>query len=118
MSGISCHVLDTALGRPAAGIEVRLERLLLGNPEDASSWHLLGSRQTNTDGRATGLEAASARELGRHRISFEIEEYFRRTGQALFYPRVQVQFMVESPSANYHIPLLLSPFGYSTYRGS
>lgn len=118
MSGISCHVLDTTLGRPAAGIEVRLERLLLGNPDDASSWYTLGRVQTNADGRATGLEAASGRELGRHRISFEIEEYFRRTGQAIFYPRVQVQFIVESPSDNYHIPLLLSPFGYSTYRGS
>jgi 5-hydroxyisourate hydrolase len=111
-------VLDTTLGRPAAGVEVRLERLTLGAPDAATSWHILASTHTNADGRASGLEAAGTRALGRHRISFETEAYFRRTGQAVFYPQVQVQFIIESPSDNYHVPLLLSPFGYSTYRGS
>jgi 5-hydroxyisourate hydrolase len=117
MSGISCHVLDTALGHPAAGIEVRLERSI-GAPEDSSGWQTLGQARTNADGRAVDLEAATGRALGRHRVTFETEAYFRRTGQTVFYPRVQVQFVVASPTDNYHIPLLLSPFGYSTYRGS
>jgi 5-hydroxyisourate hydrolase len=118
MSGISCHVLDTALGRPAACIEVRLERLVGETPDEASSWHTLGRAATNVDGRAMGLEAAAARELGRHRITFETEAYFQRTGQAIFYPRVRVEFIVGSAGDKYHVPLLLSPFGYSTYRGS
>jgi 5-hydroxyisourate hydrolase len=118
VSGISCHVLDTALGRPAAGVQVRLERLGPGSPDDAASWHPVGQGVTNSDGRASGLEPGAGRELGRHRITFETGEYLLRTGQVVFYPRVQVQFIVDSPSDNYHVPLLLSPFGYSTYRGS
>ena len=118
MSGISCHVLDTTLGRPAAGVGILLQRLPDGASPDADSWVALARATTNADGRATGLEAQARRELGRHRVTFETEEYFRRTGQVLFYPRVQVEFIVGSPSDNYHVPLLLSPFGYSTYRGS
>lgn len=118
MSGISCHVLDTALGRPAAGVAVRLERLGHGSPDEASSWVLIGQAVTNPDGRAAALESGSRRELGRHRITFETEAYLQRTGQVVFYPRVQVQFNVDSASDNYHVPLLLSPHGYSTYRGS
>jgi|SRR5690349_2883887 len=114
MSGISCHVLDTALGRPAAGVEVYLERL----GDDAASWVALGRALTNTDGRAAGLEASHPRELGLHRLTFETEAYFRSTGQPLFYPRVRVEFLVASLVDKYHVPLLLSPFGYSTYRGS
>jgi 5-hydroxyisourate hydrolase len=114
MSGISCHVLDTSLGRPAAGITIRLERL-----EDGSSlWQALVTTQTNTDGRATGLEGAAPRALGPHRLTFELEAYFRQTGQEIFFPRVQVEFIVGSASEKYHVPLLLSPFGYCTYRGS
>ena len=90
MSGISCHVLDTTLGRPAAGIEVRLERLVGAAPDEASSWHTLGRAATNADGRAMGLEGPGARELGRHRITFETAAYFQRTGQAIFYPRAQI----------------------------
>jgi 5-hydroxyisourate hydrolase len=118
MSGISCHVLDTALGKPAAGVEVRLERLAGASPDEASSWRTLAQAQTNADGRASSLETAGTRELGRHRITFDTEAYFRRTGQAIFYPRAQIEFIVGSASDNYHVPLLLSPFGYSTYRGS
>lgn len=118
MSGISCHVLDTTLGRPAAGIEVRLERLAGSHPDESSSWHTLGRAQTNADGRVAGLEGPGARQLGRHRITFDIEAYFQRTGQAIFYPRAQVEFIVGSTGDKYHVPLLLSPFGYSTYRGS
>jgi 5-hydroxyisourate hydrolase len=115
MSGISCHVLDTALGRPAAGVEVYLERL---SDADTARWVPLGRALTNVDGRAAGLEAPHPRELGLHRLSFETEAYFRSSGQALFYPRVRVEFLVASLVDKYHVPLLLSPFGYSTYRGS
>jgi 5-hydroxyisourate hydrolase len=118
MSGISCHVLDTALGRPAAGVGIRLDRLTGGSPDEVGSWSLLAHAVTNTDGRASALEATHGRALGLHRITFETEEYFQRTGQALFYPRVVVQFIVGSRDDNYHVPLLLSPFGYTTYRGS
>ena len=114
MSGISCHVLDTSLGRPAAGVTIRLERLADGS----SVWQDLGTTQTNADGRAAGLEGAAARALGSHRLTFELESYFRQTGQAIFFPRVQVEFIVASAGEKYHVPLLLSPFGYCTYRGS
>jgi 5-hydroxyisourate hydrolase len=118
VSGISCHVLDTTLGRPAVGVEVRLERLRGGTPDEASNWQTLSRAATNADGRAAGLEGPAARELGRHRITFETEAYFQRTGQVIFYPRAQVEFIVGSAGDKYHVPLLLSPFGYSTYRGS
>ena len=114
MSGISCHVLDTSLGKPAAGVTIRLERC-----EPASNeWRGLATLQTNADGRAAALEGSVARALGPHRLTFELESYFRQTGQAIFFPRVQVEFIVSSASDKYHVPLLLSPFGYCTYRGS
>ena len=116
MSGISCHVLDTALGRPAAGVEVYLERL--GDGADPDGWVSLGRALTNADGRAAGLEALHPRELGLHRLTFETGAYFQRAGHPLFYPRVRVEFLVASLVDKYHVPLLLSPFGYSTYRGS
>jgi 5-hydroxyisourate hydrolase len=118
MSGISCHVLDTALGHPAEGVGVRLDRLTGASPDEAGSWSTLSRAVTNADGRAAALEPRESRVLGLHRITFETEEYFRRTGQAVFYPTVVVQFVVGSPGDNYHVPLLLSPFGYTTYRGS
>jgi 5-hydroxyisourate hydrolase len=118
MSGISCHVLDTALGRPAAGVGVRLDRLTGGSPDEAGSWQPVMRAVTNTDGRAAALEAKESRVLGVHRITFETEEYFRRTKQAVFYPSVVVHFVIGSRDESYHVPLLLSPFGYTTYRGS
>lgn len=114
MSGISCHVLDTSLGRPAAGVVIRLERLTSG----PNGWQTLSSAATDADGRATGLEGSAPRALGPHRLTFELEGYLRGTGQAIFFPRVQVEFVVSAAHDKYHVPLLLSPFGYCTYRGS
>jgi 5-hydroxyisourate hydrolase len=114
MSGISCHVLDTSLGRAASGIAVRLERLA----GTAPGWQSLAAVVTDGDGRAAGLEGAAARALGPHRLTFELESYFHRTGQVIFFPRAQVEFIVSSATEKYHVPLLLSPFGYCTYRGS
>jgi 5-hydroxyisourate hydrolase len=119
VSGISSHVLDTARGRPAAGIVVQLERW-----DAAAGWQRLGAGTTDAQGRIARFEPACALRAGEHRLRFETAEYFARQGhftepsQAAFYPRVEVTFLVASPSEHYHIPLLLSPFGYSTYRGS
>jgi 5-hydroxyisourate hydrolase len=117
MSGISCHVLDTARGRPARGIAVRLERRA-PSPVGSGDWQSVGRGVTNDDGRATGLEGGSGLAMGLHRLVFETEAYLLGAGLPVFYPEVQVTFIVASPSERYHIPLLLSPFGYSTYRGS
>lgn len=119
MSGITSHVLDTARGRPAAGVVVQLERW-----DAAAGWQPIGAATTDAHGRIARFEPALALRGGEHRLRFETAEYFARQGYfaepgpAAFYPRVEVTFVVTSPSEHYHIPLLLSPFGYSTYRGS
>lgn len=163
MSSITCHVLDTSLGRPAAGIPVQLERR-----GPTGRWQLVGEATTNDDGRVTHFEPsprsdsprASSADVqspaldsmgldsealepaaldsalavnpaagnpaagnpaagsGEHRICFDTRAYFDRRGQPVFYPRVEVTFVIAAAGEHYHIPLLLSPFGYSTYRGS
>jgi 5-hydroxyisourate hydrolase len=102
---ITTHVLDTARGRPAAGVAVVLER-------DAGGWERLGHATTDDDGRVPGFEAAGA---GRYRLTFDTGGYL---GAAAFYPQVTIDFRVAASEPHYHVPLLLSPFGYSTYRGS
>ncbi|MBV9403802.1 MAG: hydroxyisourate hydrolase [Acidobacteriaceae bacterium] len=105
MSGISTHVLDTSAGRPAAGIRVRLFR---GEQE-------IASEVTNSDGRCPALlphDVAFEEDI--YRIVFEIEREFPHG----FYPEIAISFRVSDASAHYHVPLLLSPFGYTTYRGS
>ena len=104
---ISTHVLDAAAGRPAAGVPVVLER------RAADGWTPLASATTNSDGRVADLEAAG--EPGVHRLRFDVERY---TGPGAFFPEVVVVFRVDDPGARHHVPLLLSPFAYSTYRGS
>ena len=108
-SPITTHVLDTALGRPAAGVAIRLLRL------DGSE---LASGVTNDDGRIADLLAPGALEAGTYRMTFATGPYFEATGRPAFYPEVAVVFTIVEPREHYHIPLLLSPFGYSTYRGS
>src|ERR1700728_354383 len=102
MSGISTHILDTSTGRPAAGVAVSLFQ------EDRQ----IGSGISNADGRCPDL--LSEVSAGTYRIVFEITSYFADS----FYPEVSVTFIVRDPAARYHIPLLISPFGYTTYRGS
>jgi 5-hydroxyisourate hydrolase len=111
LTGITTHVLDTARGRPAAGVLVSLERAL------ESGWRPLGRATTDADGRAGGLLSARP-DNGRYRLTFDTGTYFRGLGEAGFYPEVTVTFVVEGGEDHYHVPLLLSPFGYSTYRGS
>lgn len=108
MSPITTHVLDTARGKPAAGIPVTLFR---GDAE-------VGQGETNTDGRVTDLLADGALETGSYRIHFDVADYLASSSEAAFYPFVEITFTIAEPDAHYHVPLLLSPFGYSTYRGS
>jgi 5-hydroxyisourate hydrolase len=113
MSAITTHVLDTSRGRPAAGVPVTLE------VEAAGGWQLLGKGATNADGRISDLMAeGEALANGVYRLIFDTDAYFRSQGVAGFYPQVAVTFRIDNPVQHYHVPLLLSPFGYSTYRGS
>ena len=114
MSAITTHVLDTAKGRPAEGLTLTLER------HDASGdWELLSRGVTDADGRVRDLLPDSrALDAGVYRLTFETAGYFRATGVQGFYPSVPVVFELRSPGEHYHVPLLLSPFGYTTYRGS
>lgn len=111
MSTISTHVLDTGLGKPAAGIDVRLEHLL------ASGHRQLAQSITDADGRVGDFGAGSVA-AGTYRLVFDTGAYFAATGQSGFFPEVTVAFTVEETSEHYHVPILLSPFAYSTYRGS
>jgi len=105
VTGISTHVLDAALGRPAVGVPVRLE-----GPAG-----VLATAITDGDGRV-GVLTAGPVAPGTYRLVFGTAEYFTATGQRGFYPEVSIAFTVEE--GQYHVPLLLSPFAYSTYRGS
>jgi 5-hydroxyisourate hydrolase len=107
-------VLDTARGRPAAGVAVLLERLsAAGEPAP------LGRGVTDADGRIKELLPPDAPlEAGTHQLTFETGAYFAAAGVEAFYPRVAVLFTVRDPRQHHHVPLLLSPYGYSTYRGS
>lgn len=113
VSPITTHVLDTSLGRPAAGVPVVLERS--GGP---SGWLMVGSGETDDDGRLrTLIETDAPLVPGTYRLVFDTRRYFERRRVAAFYPSVVVIFEIGAES-HYHVPLLLSPFGYSTYRGS
>lgn len=115
MSAITTHVLDTARGRPAAGVPIVLER----QDGDGDGWQTLGSGNTDDDGRLrTLLGPDVSLQPGTYRISFDTNTYFARHDQEAFYPMVRVEFQVRAAGEHYHVPLLLSPFGYSTYRGS
>lgn len=111
MITLSTHVLDTALGRPAAGVPLRLER------QTPDGWTLLGQATTNADGRARELSPAPLT-AGVYRLTFDTGRYFCDSGQRGFYPEVPVLFEVQEGAGHYHVPLLISPWGYSTYRGS
>ena len=114
MSTLSTHVLDTALGKPAAGVAVKLERM----SADGGST-IAGFGTTDDDGRLRDLLPAGQLLVhGDYRLRFDTGAYFAATGRETFYPSVSVEIRVTESSANYHVPLLVSPFGYSTYRGS
>jgi 5-hydroxyisourate hydrolase len=112
MSRITTHVLDTARGRPAAGVAITFE-VQMG----AGDWLVVGRGQTDDDGRLRSLTNDDAAE-GVYRLTFETGEYFMAQGVETFYPLAVVVFRVRAAAEHYHVPLLVSPFGYSTYRGS
>jgi 5-hydroxyisourate hydrolase len=113
MSTISTHVLDTARGRPAGGLPVTLE------VEGPGGWQLVSKGTTNADGRLSDLISAEASiGAGVYRLIFDTGRYFAGQQIENFYPLVTVVFKVSDAAQHYHVPLLLSPFGYSTYRGS
>ena len=112
MSSLSCHVLDTARGRPASGIPVQLACL-----DTSGAWQPLASATTNSDGRVPSLGEPAALGPGTYRVRFETESYLSQHAPA-FYPYVDVVFEVRANAEHYHIPLLISPYGYTTYRGS
>jgi 5-hydroxyisourate hydrolase len=114
MNGITTHVLDTARGRPAAGVPVTLEYR-----GDDGAWQPVGRGTTDDDGRLrTLVPAGTPLREGVYRITFDTGSYFRALGIAGFYPEAAIVFHVRSAGEHYHVPLLLSPYGYSTYRGS
>ena len=113
MSPITSHVLDTALGRPAVGLRVRLDVL------DADGHaRTVAERVTNDQGRVTDFVPPGTLGAQTYRLTFDTGGYFAASGRPQFYPHVDVVFTVVDADEHHHIPLLLSPFGYSTYRGS
>lgn len=113
MSAITTHVLDTSRGRPAAGVPIVLERASDGG------WIRLGEGVTDADGRCRTLVApATPVAHGTYRLTFDTGAYFHANGIHCFFPEVQVTFEVRESAQHYHVPLLVSPFGYTTYRGS
>lgn len=118
MGQLSTHVLDTAHGRPAAGMAVTLQRI-----DAAGQAHPVREIRLNADGRGDGpLLDAAAMAVGRWRLVFAVADYFRAQGVALpeppFVDVVNLDFGIADASAKYHVPLLVSPWSYSTYRGS
>jgi 5-hydroxyisourate hydrolase len=115
VSTISTHVLDTSSGRPAAGVQVALERV----DDNGVTTATIATATTDANGRiATWADAAKDLASGTYRLRFASSDYFSRTQRPVFYPEVAVTFRIEAADEHFHIPLLLSPFGYSTYRGS
>lgn len=110
---ITTHVLDTSIGRPAAGVAISL-----AHKSDDETWNFVATAETDSDGRAGGFISAGTLRQGIYRLTFAIGDYFRGRGVATFYPAASVEFEVAATNEHYHVPLLVNPFGYSTYRGS
>lgn len=113
MTRVTSHVLDTSAGRPAAGLTVRLEQTGPGTRAPSP----LASASTDADGRVRDWLPAGV-PAGRYRLVFETGAWFRSAGRDTLYPEVVIDFEVQDGVPHYHLPLLLAPFGYSTYRGT
>jgi 5-hydroxyisourate hydrolase len=107
---ITTHVLDTAKGQPAAGVPITLER------KEGAEWVSIARGVTDDDGRLRTLMDGAERVAGTYRLRFDVGSY--SVPVVAFFPEVIIPFVVADPTQHYHVPLLLSPFGYSTYRGS
>jgi len=112
-SPITTHALDTRLGQPAAGLGVVLERA-----DADGTWKMLAVQSTNEGGRIGDLLPAGSLTAGHYRMTFDTGRYFQSQGVEHFYPRVSIEFEIRDPASHYHVPLVFSPFAYSTYRGS
>lgn len=110
-ASISTHVLDLMSGKPASGVTVVLARL------DDDGWTIAGTAKTNRDGRVKAVNAQGLK-AGIYELSFETGAYFKKRKTRAFHPWVTVTVHIVDGNTHYHVPLLLSPFGYSTYRGS
>lgn len=109
MSTLSTHVLDTALGKPAQGVHVVLKH----------GGAVLGSGNTDADGRVKDIAGVGTKlNAGEYSLTFSVADYFRNSSRQSFYSDIVVTFSLVDGDAHYHVPLLVSPFGYSTYRGS
>jgi len=114
MSRISTHVLDTARGKPAAGVPVRLQR-----QNSSGNWSTVSSALTDEEGRCSELAPeGTSLAAGAYRLTFDTANYFAACGVDGLYPVVEILFRVRNGEKHFHIPLLLSPNGYTTYRGS
>ena len=117
MSQLTTHILDTSKGKPAEGVTVVL---FVQSPEDpvTAGWRQISIGTTNADGRIPELvPGAQSLEQGVYRLRFETKPYFEKMAVATFYPFVEITFTI-TDDTHYHVPLLLNPYGYSTYRGS
>jgi 5-hydroxyisourate hydrolase len=113
MSQVTTHILDLALGKPAEGILVLLEK-----PGQKGKWLAFSKGTSNKDGRVTDLlKKDKLLKAGNYRLTFDTGAYFKKQNVKCFYPLIQIVFEIADENT-YHVPLLLSPFGYSTYRGS
>ncbi len=107
---ISTHILDTSLGNPASDVSVQLDK------KSASGWELISQETTNNDGRIVFKYPSP--DAGIYRLTFKIENYFAKLKQEHFFQNIEITFKVTDGNRKYHVPLLLNPYGYSTYRGS
>jgi 5-hydroxyisourate hydrolase len=112
MSGITTHVLDTSLGKPAVGLSVQL------SVREGEQLRVLAVSTTDADGRVRQFPSDTPLRAGTYQLSFDTAGYFRTTQRAAFFERVTLEFSVASAAEHLHVPLLLSPFGYTTYRGT
>ena len=118
--GITTHVLDTALGLPGRGIHTVLEKMISqGGGHHTENWQTISEGTTNEDGRIPGfLPEDYELSSGTYRITFSTADYFKSMNKDCFYPYASIVFNINDPEAHYHVPLLISGFGFSTYRGS
>jgi 5-hydroxyisourate hydrolase len=112
MSPITTHVLDTSRGCPAAGVRVELQA------RSGAEWKSIGAGVTDADGRCATLMDEGKLRAGGYRLLFDAGTYFKKQQTETFYSEIPIVFEILHPEAHYHVPLLISPFGYSTYRGS
>lgn len=113
MTQITSHILDTSLGKPAEGVLVTL------NQHTGADWHALGSASTDIDGRvADFIGDDRVLPAGTYKLTFNIFAYYQAMDVGSFYPQIDVMFEIGGDGRHYHVPLLLNPYGYSTYRGS